>query len=184
MRGFAKTMSVSAIFWIVVLATSQNASAHMMPAHRGTLNIVDNAVFMVISLPASAFMKAGVDIDGDGELSAGEFTAHRARIIESAKENITLDTRTGEAQLVGIMISPVIAHAGSGASLEQIVVLGRFNVTESHSAMYFRVALFGVGAEEQSLIISAKRDGGLQVKEFELSPHMPIGLVSFARYTM
>jgi hypothetical protein len=45
------------------------AHAHLMVAQHGTLNIVDDGVFMVLSLPISAF--DGIDDDKDGNLVAG-----------------------------------------------------------------------------------------------------------------
>jgi hypothetical protein len=51
------------LLWAVSLPA---AYAHLMVAQRGTLNLVDNGAFMVISLPVTAL--AGTDDDGDSRL--------------------------------------------------------------------------------------------------------------------
>jgi hypothetical protein len=57
----------------------QLAEAHLMVAQHGTLNVVDDGVFMVLSLPVSAF--DGVDDDNDGKVSMLEFNNHRGAIV-------------------------------------------------------------------------------------------------------
>jgi hypothetical protein len=49
-----------------------------MPARQGTLHLLDDAVFEVVALPASAF--PGADDDGDGRLSDAEVSAHEASL--------------------------------------------------------------------------------------------------------
>jgi hypothetical protein len=57
------------------MAMGPLAHAHLMVAQHGTLNIVDDGVFMVLSLPISAFN--GVDEDSNGKISMLEFNNHR-----------------------------------------------------------------------------------------------------------
>lgn len=45
------------------------AHAYLMVAQRGTLNLVGDGGFMVLSLPISAF--TGIDDNADGQLSDG-----------------------------------------------------------------------------------------------------------------
>ena len=59
-----------------------------MVAQHGTLNIVDDSTFMVLSLHISAF--EGVDDDKDGKVSMVEFNSHRAAIVESVGQHVTL----------------------------------------------------------------------------------------------
>ncbi len=53
------------------------ANAHLMVAEHGTLNFVDNNVFIVLSIPMSAFK--GVDENKDGKVSIVEFNAHKKK---------------------------------------------------------------------------------------------------------
>ena len=56
------------------LLAAVSAQAHLMAAQKGTLNIVGDAAFLVLSVPVSALQ--GVDDDGDGALSVAELRAH------------------------------------------------------------------------------------------------------------
>ncbi len=64
------------------------ASAHLMVAQQGTLNVVDGGAFMVISLPISAF--TSVDDDGDGKLSREEFARHQADLRAAVMQGMQL----------------------------------------------------------------------------------------------
>ena len=52
----------------LLLCAIAPAQAHLMVAQHGTLNLVGDGVYMVLSLPVSAF--AGSDDDGDDKLSS------------------------------------------------------------------------------------------------------------------
>lgn len=52
---------------------AQSASAHVMPAHQGTIAIRGRQLYMAVSLPARHFPAA--DLDGDGRISAAEVIA-------------------------------------------------------------------------------------------------------------
>ena len=52
---------------LLCISTIPVANAHLMVAQQGTLNVVDDGAFVVMSLPISAF--SSVDDDGDGKLS-------------------------------------------------------------------------------------------------------------------
>jgi hypothetical protein len=71
-----------------LLATPRVGAAHLMPPQRGTLNLIENGAFIVLSLPASAL--TGVDDDGDGRLSAAELGAHQAAIREQVIRRVHL----------------------------------------------------------------------------------------------
>ena len=50
---------ISTVIFLSSILFSSHLYAHVMVAQHGTLNVVDNDVFMVLSLPVSAF--EGVD---------------------------------------------------------------------------------------------------------------------------
>lgn len=87
----------------VLLWVGAAASAHMMVAQNGTLNLLGDGAFLVASLPASAFL--GVDDDGDGALSAAELRAHQTKIIASMHSGISLQDETGSLPLQGLMVN-------------------------------------------------------------------------------
>lgn len=70
------------------LLISTAASAHLMPAQQGTLNVVHDAVFEVVAFPVSAF--EGVDDDGDGRLSDAEVATHEQQLTQAVSRHYRL----------------------------------------------------------------------------------------------
>lgn len=143
-------------------------SAHLMVAQHGTLNFLDDDVYMVLSLPASAFSEA--DEDNDGMLSLTEFSTHRTKLIKLISEQITLTTKTGQLPISGLMVSPVTPHDAPKEPADQIIVMGRFDLDGTDSELSFDVGLFGTGDKDQSLEITATRKQEEQKQVFELNP--------------
>ena len=144
------------------------AHAHLMVAQHGTLNIVDDGVFMVLSLPISAF--DGIDDDKDGKVSMIEFNNHRGAIVESVSANVTLSGTRGTGYLQGILLSPVAAHGSVEKPISQLTVMGRFTLTDSAEALRFHIGLYGRQADEQVLEMTAIHIRNNQKTVFELTP--------------
>ncbi|MFT7286211.1 MAG: hypothetical protein ACI87W_000315 [Halieaceae bacterium] len=168
MRSPLNFMFSALLLWAATAPLVQPASAHLMVAQHGTLNMVDDGVFMVLSLPVSAF--AGVDDDKDGQVSMLEFNNHRADIMASVREKVTLMDRQGAAALHGLMLSPVAPHDGTSGYLSQVTVLGRFALNDSAGALHFYVGLYGRESGERSLEITATRASDKQQRIFQLTP--------------
>lgn len=159
---------LSAIAISASLIMSPFASAHFMVAQHGTLNFVDDSVFMVLSLPMSAFEL--MDEDGNGAISMVEFNKQRITIVASIRENVTLGDEFGSRELLGLMLSPELDHESTEENISQVVVMGKFDVGELQGKLRFKANLFGVTSEEQSLKISAKRKADNLVQELVLTP--------------
>ena len=131
------------------------AQAHLMVAQRGTLNLVGDGAFMVLSLPVSAF--TGVDDDGDGPWSPAELRAHVASIEAQLQRGVQLQDAGRALPLQGVMmqLSPG-DHTANGAS-DQVVVLGRFALGERHSGLQLKLNLFGTAADERAQEITVSR---------------------------
>jgi hypothetical protein len=161
-------MAITLLSWTLSLVMGPVAHAHLMVAQHGTLNIVDDGVFMVLSLPISAF--DGLDDDNDGKVSMLEFNNHRGAIVESISQNVTLSGTRGTGYLQGILLSPVAPHGSTGQSMSQLTVMGRFTLTDSADALLFDIGLYGTQAAEQVLEITATRTRHNQKTIFELTP--------------
>ncbi len=168
MRSIYKYLSVPLLALTLSLSMFPSAHAHLMVAQHGTLNIVDDGAFMVLSLPISAF--EGVDDDSDGKVSMLEFNHHRAAIVEFVRQNVTLNDKQGSRPLQGIMLSPVVPHDAPKASISQLTVMGRFTLVDPDSALRFHTGLYGKRAAEQALEITATRRSVNQKHVFELTP--------------
>lgn len=146
-----------------------SAQAHLMVAQHGTLNFLDDSVYMVLSLPASAFSDA--DENSDDQLSLVEFTEHRTDLIDAVTENVTLSNNAGNLQLNEIMISPVTPHDAPKEPADQVIVMGRFALDDEEDNLQFHIGLFGKQANFQTLEITATRKKENQKQVFELSPN-------------
>jgi HupE / UreJ protein len=137
---------------LLCFAGLSTAHAHMMLSQKGTLNIVGNGAFMVISIPASAF--TGVDDDGDGKMSMAELQTHRPAIVWAAQSKIRLLDENGARPLEGVMLMHSPADETPNAPAPQIIVLGRFALAQHYESLRFELNLFGKQEAEQSYQIT------------------------------
>lgn len=160
------------IFVILVnLLFSSALYAHVMVAQQGTLNIKEDGVYMVISVPVSAF--SGIDDDKDGKLSSEEFALHRPAIIKTVQSNIMLKDETAELALKGLMLSPVLSHHAPNEPATQLVIMGRFSLEKANSTLEYQVDLFGKGANEEKLKITVTRKQDTSKQVFEIDEKKP-----------
>jgi hypothetical protein len=150
---------------LVLVALIGSAShAHLMAAGRGTLNVVGDSAFLVLSIPAAALSMA--DVDGDGRLSNGELSAHHAEVLRAIEQQVTLRDDVSVRTLDGLILSldaPEDAPAEAGRHL---VALGRFPVGTPAGALRLHVGLFGPAAEPESVLVTR----GEQKQVLEFSP--------------
>lgn len=154
-----------------LVAANQPAVAHMMVAQHGTLNIVEDGAYLVVSLPVSAF--EDVDTDRDQKLSAAEFSLSRRSIVEQITRGILLSNDKGPCPLQGIMLSLAEEHEDPSEDASHVIVMGRFALNHSFRNLRLTVNLFGHGPAEKQLKFSAKRNAKSQQDRFELSPGKP-----------
>jgi hypothetical protein len=150
------TLAVIGFFWLP-------AQAHLMEAQQGTLNIIDDEAFMVLSLPISTF--EDIDDNKNGAVSMVEFNDHRSTIIGFVKTRITLSDNEGNIPLEGVMLSPEVF-------ISQLVVLGRFALVETNRPLRFHNGLYGQQEAEQVVKITATRQPDGKKYIFELTPEV------------
>lgn len=159
------------VFVLVNLLFSSTLYAHVMVAQQGTLNIKEDGVYMVISVPVSAF--SGIDDDKDGKLSSKEFALHRSAIIKTVQSNIMLKDETAELALKGLMLSPVMSHHAPNEPATQLVVMGRFSTDNANSTLEYHVNIFGKSADEKKLKITVTRKHHASKQVFEIYENQP-----------
>jgi hydrogenase/urease accessory protein HupE len=138
------------------------ASAHLMPAQQGTLNIVDNTVFTVVSLPASAL--DGVDDNLDGRLSADELNAH----LDAVKQQVARRLRLRDGEVGGEieMLMPMAEAderdppTASGSRNFTLLMKTRFAMAPQ--ALRIDTDLFGIDGSERQLTLKASRGDELE----------------------
>jgi HupE / UreJ protein len=154
---------------VVLWACGTPAQAHLLVAQHGTLNLVGDGAFMVMSLPVSAF--AGVDDDGDGRLSVAELRTHQANIIARVHHGIALWEETGARPLQGLMVNLASPDESPATPSAQLMVLGRFALAAQDQSLRLRVDLFGTTPGEQTFQVKVLRGGQAQWLVF--SPAQP-----------
>ncbi|MBK7299102.1 MAG: HupE/UreJ family protein [Moraxellaceae bacterium] len=133
------------------------AQAHLMVAQRGTLNLVDDGAYMVLSVPVSAFI--GVDDNQDGLLSLHELEVHQSELQQQIMAGVSLRHQTQALPLQGIMLSLSPEHTSSNINIdnsnaEQLIVLGRFALAEAKGqALNLSLTLFGKASFQQQMNI-------------------------------
>lgn len=126
-----------------------------MAAGQGTVNVVGAAVYTVLSVPASALHDA--DDDGDGTLDGGELERHEAAIAaEIERRLVVLDgNERARAVRLDLVLSP--DHGAAGGRAAQIVALSHTELSAPPTDLHVRCDLFGDGASERALMITATR---------------------------
>jgi hypothetical protein len=108
-----------------LLATGP-AQAHLMAAQKGTLNLVGDAAFLVLSVPVSALK--GVDDDGDGALSVAELRAHIDTIRSQIQAGVQLHDAAGALPLQLVMLDVTPLENTAQAAARHLAVMGRFQL--------------------------------------------------------
>ena len=142
----------------VLLLGMVPAHAHLMAAQKGTLNIVGNAAFLVVSAPVSAM--SGVDDDGDGTLSKAELATHADSIRQQVTAGVQVLGANGPLPLELMMLDIAPAENTPTSAASHLVVLGRFQLGVSNGQsdaqntavsehLTLRFSLFGTQAGER-----------------------------------
>lgn len=150
---------------LMTLATS--AQAHLMAANKGTLNLVGDSAYLVLSLPASALK--GVDDDGDGLLGTAELRRHAGRIERQVQAGVQLHAEGHLAELQDVMLTLAPPDHRPGSPAAQWVVMGRFArpaAAARGAAWQLSLRLYGTGAAEQALVIAITRKPHAQTLRF------------------
>ncbi len=139
--SFSRQLVVTLHLFALIGATQ--AHAHLMVAQHGTLNIVGDGAFMVLSLPASAFPQA--DDSGDGLLSLNEFQTHQAELLSAVQANVQLLDENDPRPLDGLLLSLSPDDDAPNAPAANVVALGRFVLArgELSPRLQMQIALFG-----------------------------------------
>ncbi len=142
---------------ITALLLSTSVLAHMMPAQQGTLNVVDDSVFAVVALPASAF--TGVDDDGDGRLSDGEVALHEAALNAQVGTRYRLfdGEQPGTLELVLVRAEHDERSEASVAGAPTLLVMLKARFAVTPEALRLETDLFGTAAASEQLTVKAIR---------------------------
>lgn len=167
-----RTAAVAALAGALSLGAG-TAQAHLLPAQRGTVNVVGTGVFVVLSVPAASLH--GADDDGNGVLDMAELERHEAELRAEIDRRVSiLDGSTPATTVrVDMMLSP--QHDAAGDRADQILVLKHAQLDAPPTDLRMRCDLFGPRAPERSLTITATRHpvSGTETEIGVLTPDAP-----------
>lgn len=140
---------------LVTALSAAPASAHLIPAQQGTVNVVGTSVFAVLSVPVSAL--TGADDDGDGVVTLTEFERHEGAL--RAEIDRRLGIRDGDALAETVRVDLILSpqHDAPADRSDQIVALKHARFPAAPRALRVESDLFGSGASEKALKITATR---------------------------
>lgn len=166
-----KYMGLITMLLAINLLISFCASAHLMVAQKGTINIVDDEAFVVVSLPISAFV--GIDTNLDGQISMIEFNLNRKAVKQEIEQKFILLDNYKSTTLIDVLLSPVQNHHSTDDHFTQLTVMGKFNLKNLTDSFKLKADLFGNTVDEQVLKITLIRAKDNLKQVIQLTPDSP-----------
>lgn len=142
----------------LLLAFVPTARAHLMVDQKGTLNLVGDTAYLVLSLPVNAL--TDVDTNRDGLLAFSELRANWTRIQGQVRDAVTVQDADQTRYLQDIILN-LASPDGQGAPASYLVVLGRFRL-EQQRVLQLHVARWSNRAAEQQLAITVTKAGAVR----------------------
>lgn len=152
--------ATQALLVALLLQLATYASAHMMPAQQGTVNLLDNVAFVVLSLPLSGLKNLDKKIDGDGRLSEPELQLHHAIIEQQVMQRVRFynGTTAGMVDFIQISTQPddheQQANTPSAGS-SQFLVLMKITFAVAPTKLRMETDFFGDASNEKQFAIKA-----------------------------
>jgi hypothetical protein len=148
----------------------------MMVEQRGTLNIVDDKVYMVLSIPMSAFYN--VDSNKDGIISMLEFTNSRKKVSKKIKNKVVLSNGKSIFTIDGLLLSPEASHTSEAShtkkekkkNIEYVTITGRYTVTGPLNDIKLNMDLFGLSKKHRIIEITSRNKKQNKKYTFTLTP--------------
>lgn len=167
-----KLFKYIAVIYIYIFSGLSTVYAHSMVAQHGTLNFVDTHVFLLLSLPISAFQD--LDDNKDGKVSKIEFNAHRKEAGEKVKDNIYLSIKENKLVIEGLLLSASIAHTKDAKHIDQVTVMGRYTLPPEVSIVNFNLNIFSQNRALQLYELTATNIKKNLKDKFQLKPTVNI----------
>ncbi len=164
------------LFLLALFGVPGVAWAHLLPRQTATLNVVDKAAFLVVSVPVSALK--GIDDDGDGRVSPVEIARHRGAMASQfdARLHVLDNGQRGTAVLTWVL-SP---NSDANDPTDYVVVLHRVNFPAAPEHPELIADVFGTGADERQMTITATHgEGAAKITEVAILDAQTPGHVFF-----
>lgn len=163
-----------ALILVANMVIAPVAYAHLMVAQHGTLNVIDNHAFIVLSLPISAFND--LDDDLNKKVSIDEFNAHKKQISKTIKRGVYLNDHLYKFTLEGLLLNPEVSHDDAN-NIEHITITGRYTVPVITKQLKLNVRLFSQSSDLNKYHITATNKQQKMTHQFALTPRTPFSTV-------
>lgn len=153
-----------ALFAVLGLLGAAPTQAHLMENQQGTLNLVGQRGYLVLSLPVSALQ--GVDDNRDGRLDGVELQRHAAAIERDLRARVRVSDGGKVAPLDGVLLnlSPDENHREGPATHLVLLAVAMFPAAPRSPQLELRV--FGRAEAERSYrFVATRRDQAGKVRE-------------------
>jgi hypothetical protein len=149
------------------------AEAHLIPARQGTINLVGDAAFVVLSVPVSSLPDA--DENHDGLVDMEEFTRHEGELRAAIDRRLVVSDGATPATTVRVDLVLSPQHEAARDRADQIVVLKHARFAAPPTDLRVRCDLFGQGPTEQEFSLTATRHPptGKETEVAVLAPGSP-----------
>jgi hydrogenase/urease accessory protein HupE len=148
--------TIRSFFWVIVLSFHvSSAGAHLLPILSGTLNVIEQNVYVVLSLPASAFW--GLDKGPDGALDIDQYHWVEESLIAQTKQGLRVDGDGQTPELIELMTQVSPRDRKSPTDQDALVVMLEYRFAATPKTVLIKTNLFGDRASEQQLTIKAQK---------------------------
>jgi hypothetical protein len=156
---------------VLICILAAPAEAHLMPAGQGTLNVVGDAVFAVVSVPVSALH--GFDDDGDGLLSMAEMERHQDALRAEIDARFALSDGdvAGRTVTLDVVLSP--QHDSAADRADQLVALKHVRFAAHPTDLRLTCDLSGTRPEDRQITITATQNRGPDAEVAVFAPGAP-----------
>ena len=159
--------TIRSIFWGIGLYLQvSSACAHLLPVLSGTLNVIEQNVFVVLSLPASAFPE--LEQGPDGSLDMDQYHRVEKRLTAHIQQALSFDSLDQTPELIQIMTQVSPRDRKLPSDQDAIVAMLEYRFATTPSIVRIRTNLFGHSGPDQQLTIKAQK--GEDVDTAVLSP--------------
>lgn len=153
----------AALLW---LAVPLAASAHLMPPHEATINVVDHSCYIVVAVPAAALTH--IDADHNGLLSLDELRTANQQIVAQFERGWQLRDGASAGHILFTYVLAPEGDATPAAGTSYVVIMQRLEFKRAPRVLQLETHLFGSVPEDR--VLTLRTTQGQRSEVLVLSP--------------
>lgn len=162
------------MFSVLLCCVPSVSEAHLMPANRGTVNLVNGKAYMVLSLPVATFRPHVEDAAFEGDATTpGLLNTHRSAFREAVKREVTLTSQTEKAEFTTIMFSVPVGYGHDPDRSEEIIIMATGKFALAPDDIKLTSSLWTSDSDPLKIHLTVTEDGAVSQEEVgTLTPDM------------